>query len=142
MRRYLNIRALMLVVWGALALALTMLPNTVPFVGRVSRVIGGTSIGSAVGHAGLFGMLMLMLYLALRIRLSSVWSLLLAVIGTLLVSTGTEIFQVVLADRDASLVDMLANWLGIFAMGFFVSVVGSFVEEQRQKGRSTNRALR
>jgi VanZ family protein len=123
MRRYVNIRALMLVVWGVLALALTMLPNTVPFVGRVSRLIGSTPFGGAVGHAGLFGMLTLMLYLALRIRFSSVWALLLAVVAALLVSTGTEIYQVVLADRDASLVDMLANWLGVFVVGFCLSIL-------------------
>ena len=135
MKRYLNqtsIRMLMLLVWGALALALTMLPNSVPLVGRVSRSLGGTAIGAAFGHAGLFGGVVLMLYLVLRLRLSQAWAVLLAVGAALVVSTGTEGYQVLLADRDASLSDLMANWLGVFVMGFGISYVGNLLEKTRQ----------
>ena len=63
MHRYLNhIRTLTLLAWVGLALALTMLPNSVPFVGWVSRVLASTSLGAAIGHSGLFGGLALLLY--------------------------------------------------------------------------------
>ncbi len=135
MKRYLNhipIRTLMLLVWGALALSLTMLPKSVPLVGRLSRSLGSTPIGAALGHAGLFGGLLVMLYLALRLRLSHAFALLLALGVVLFISTGTELFQAPLADRDASLVDMLANWLGVFAAGFCVSYIGNWLEKPSQ----------
>jgi hypothetical protein len=126
MKHYLNyVRTITLLAWVALALALTMLPNSVPFVGRVSRVLASTALGGAIGHAGLFGGAALLLYLALRIRLSRAWALGLAMSIALCLSTGTEVYQIVLADRDASLVDFLANWLGVFVVGFGVSYVGN-----------------
>jgi len=124
---HIPIRLLTLLAWAGLALALTMLPNSVPFVGRVSRTLGGTAAGAAFGHAGLFGMLALMLYLALRMQLSQAWALLLAVVFSLLLATGTEFYQVLLADRDASLVDLLANYLGIFLVGFCVSYTANLI---------------
>jgi VanZ family protein len=61
--------------------------------------------------------------------LSRTWALGFAVAVTLCVSTGTEIYQVLLADRNASLVDFLANWLGVFMVGFGVSFAGNMLEK-------------
>jgi VanZ family protein len=47
--------------------------------------------------------------------------LLLAMIFSLAVGTSTEISQIMVAGRATSLSDLLANWLGVFAVGFVVS---------------------
>jgi hypothetical protein len=107
--------------WLSLALALTMLPKSVPLIDYVTDSFFGTTIGATIGHAGLFGMLGLLLYFVLQNRLSKSSALMVAVLVALVLGTGTEVYQVVLADRDAALTDLLANWLGVFVVGFAVS---------------------
>ncbi len=109
---------LLALIWVGLALLLTMQSAQTPLVHLMRLTIARTELGATIGHAGLFGVVMLLVYFGLRTVLSRRLALLLALAITLLLGTGTEFYQIVLSSRDASLTDLLANWLGAFVIGF------------------------
>ncbi|MCA0456328.1 MAG: VanZ family protein [Chloroflexi bacterium] len=115
------IRLLILLVWGVLAIVLTTQSDRVPLVRLMTRTIGSTDVGDAVGHAGLFGVLTFAIYMVLAIKLKREWALPFAMLVTLVLGLVTELAQMGVISRVASLSDLLANALGIFVVGFTVS---------------------
>jgi hypothetical protein len=117
------LRLIILLVWIVFALILTTQSDRVPLVHLMTSTIGSTDFGDSIGHAGLFGMLAGVAYLALSLHLTPRRALLLAMSLALVAGTSTELFQFLVADRATSLSDMLANWLGVFVVGFTISFV-------------------
>ncbi|MCC6893743.1 MAG: VanZ family protein [Anaerolineae bacterium] len=115
------IRLLILLVWGVLAIVLTTQSDRVPLVRLMTRTIGSTDVGDAVGHAGLFGVLTFAIYMVLASKLKREWALPFAMLVTLVLGLVTELAQMGVISRVASLSDLLANALGIFVVGFTVS---------------------
>lgn len=120
MNRY-RVRWLVMLAWGMFALILTTQSDRVPLVRLVSRTIGSTELGATIGHAALFGMLTLLLYLALAMRFRLTLALFGAMAVTLMIGASTEIFQRLVVSRTSSTADLLANWLGVFAVGFMIA---------------------
>ncbi len=115
------LRLILLLVWAVFALILTTQSDHVPLVHLMTSTIGSTDFGDSIGHAGLFGMLAGVTYFALSIRLTPRRALLMAMSLALAVGTSTEFYQLFVADRATSLSDLLANWLGVFIVGFAIS---------------------
>lgn len=113
----------LLVVWAAVVLALTTMPDGVLPVRALTRLIGGTELATVAGHAGLFALLTLLLWLALRGWFGEHQASLLALVGALLAGTATELFQWFVDGRNATLTDLLANWLGAFVTVFISNQV-------------------
>ncbi|MEO8607056.1 MAG: VanZ family protein [Chloroflexota bacterium] len=128
------LRLIMLLVWGIFALILTTQSDRVPLVHLMTSTIGSTDFGDSMGHAGLFGMLAVVAYFALSLRLPLHRSLLLAMSLALMIGTSTELFQLFVADRATSLSDMLANWLGVFVVGFAISFLSSIPRNRNSRG--------
>lgn len=123
------LRLLVLGAWGVFALILTTQSDRVPLVHLMTRTIGSTDAGDAVGHAGLFGVLTFALYMVMAIKLKREWALPLAMGSALLLGLVTELAQIGVINRVASLSDLLANALGIFMVGFamsYLSIVRSY----------------
>lgn len=114
------LRVLVPLVWLIFALILTTQTDHIPVVQLMIATIGSTDVGDAIGHAGLFGLLAFAGYATFTIRLPRRRALLLAVALALVAGTATEFYQVFVAGRSASLSDLLANWLGILAVGFII----------------------
>jgi VanZ family protein len=115
------IRVLVLLAWGLFVVVLTTQTSRVPLVGLMTSTIGSTVLGATLGHAGLFGVLAGVGYLGLSLRLRRRYALLLAVVVSLLLGTITEFYQFTVAGRSPDLSDLLANWLGVFAVAFAIS---------------------
>jgi hypothetical protein len=116
------LRPLIVFVWGLFALVLTTQTDQVPLVHLMVATIGSTEFGATLGHAGLFGILTAVAYLALTIRLPRRCALLLTVGLVLSLATVTELFQVQVTGRSSSLADLLANWLGVFIVSFVIAI--------------------
>jgi VanZ family protein len=84
-------------------------------------MLGGNDVGDAIGHASLFGLLTLLLYWALRLRLRFALAFWLAVGIVLAISTMTELSQHFSPERTVSLSDLLANWVGVLAIATLIS---------------------
>lgn len=106
--------------WGTLVLLLTTLPGDTRLIRTLSGLLGGTELSGAVGHMGLFLLLTALVWVALRQWLRARTALLVTMAFALLLGMSTELFQWFVAGRDASLADLLANWLGVFVAGFAV----------------------
>jgi hypothetical protein len=119
-----RLKVALLMFWTIFVLVLTtQSQNDVPLVYFVGSTIGSTEYGAAFGHAGLFFMLTLMIFTALRLLFGVKIALATAMLIALILATGTEFYQLTLPDRSASLPDLLANWLGVFIIGFIVSFI-------------------
>ncbi len=116
-----TLRLIMLLIWVIFTLILTTQSDRIPLVHLMTSTIGSTDLGDSIGHAGLFGMLACLSYLALSRLLPMRHALLLAITLALATGTSTELFQLFVTDRATSLSDMLANWLGVFVVGFAVA---------------------
>jgi len=129
------LRPLLLLVWGVFALVLTTQTDQIPVVGLMVSTIGSTEWGATLGHAGLFGTLAALAYLALTIYLPVRRALPLAMMLVLTLATTTELYQVVVAGRSSSLPDLLANWLGIVLVGFIIDLhsAGNLALERRDE---------
>jgi VanZ family protein len=121
-KMYFALRWTMMLAWGVIVLLLTTLPGSIPPVNVLSGLLGGTALTGLIGHLGLFALLTGLIWLALCQWFTTRQALMLAVMAALLLGTTTELFQWFIADRDSSLNDLLANWLGVFMSGFMVSV--------------------
>lgn len=115
------LRLLGLGAWGIFALILTTQSDRVPLIRFMTRTIGSTDVGDAFGHAGLFGVLTFALYMVMSIKLKHEWALPAAMSTALFFGLATELAQIGVISRVASLSDLLANTLGIFVVGFFLS---------------------
>ncbi len=115
------LRPFILLVWGLFALILTTQTDQVPVVGLMVSTIGSTEVGATIGHAGLFGTLTVLAYLALANFMQRHSALLVTLVGVLLIATATELFQTVVSGRSSSLSDLLANWLGVFIVSFAIA---------------------
>jgi hypothetical protein len=115
------LRPLIVFVWGLFALILTTQTDQVPIVNLMVSTIGSTEVGATLGHAGLFGVLTAVGYLALTVRLPHRRALLLTMTLVLFIATSTELFQVQVTGRSSSLADLLANWLGVFIVSFVIA---------------------
>jgi VanZ family protein len=120
---YIPLRLIVLIAWGIFAIILTTQSDRLPLVHLMTSTIGSTEAGDAIGHAGLFGVLTFVVYMALSIRLKQEWALLLAMGVVLALGCITEISQFGVLHRAPSISDLLANSLGVFVVGFFVSYV-------------------
>ena len=120
---YIPLRLIVLIAWGIFAIILTTQSDRLPIVHLMTSTIGSTEVGDAVGHAGLFGVLTFTVYMALSIRLKQEWALLLAMGVVLALGGITEISQFGVWHRAPSISDLLANSLGVFVIGFFISYV-------------------
>lgn len=129
MQKY-SLRAVVLVVWAVFAVILTTQTDRVPVVHLMIATIGSTDIGDAIGHAGLFGTLAFVCYAAFASRLPRRRALPMAMLLALAAGTATELYQLDVTGRSSSLSDLLANYLGIFVVGFAVL----FWSEQSTKG--------
>jgi hypothetical protein len=119
-----NWRILSLIIlfsWGLFALILTTQTDQVPIVNLVVSTVGSSEFGATIGHAGLFGILALLGYLALAAFIQQRTALLITLTIVLLFATGTEIYQTIVSGRDTSLSDLLANWLGVFMVSFAIA---------------------
>lgn len=114
-------RALVMLAWALFAVTLTTQSDDVPVVHLVIGLIGKTELGATAGHAGLFGLLALVIYAALAARLPGRLALPPAVGLALALGTITEFYQTLVAGRTASLSDLLANWLGVFVVAFVIA---------------------
>jgi VanZ family protein len=118
---YIPVRWLGMAVWGLFVLLLTTLPAHVPLVSVLSELIGGTEPASMVGHVGLFAILTLLTCGAMMQWFSPRYAVPIAMMGVLLLGTTTEFFQWFVLDRNSTMGDLFANWLGVFMAGFLVS---------------------
>jgi hypothetical protein len=111
------VRMSMALAWTVLILMLTLLPGEKgSIVGRTSAFFGGTDLSDAMGHVVLFGVLSLLSYRAARIGLSPRAALLLTLAVALALGAVSELLQIYVPERGATLIDIAANWLGV--MGF------------------------
>jgi VanZ family protein len=118
---FVPLRLMTLLAWGALAIILTTQSDRLPLVHLMTSTIGSTEFGDALGHAGLFGVLTFAVYMALATRLKSEWALHLAMLLVLFLGGLTELSQFGVYLRAPSISDLLANFLGVFVVGFAVS---------------------
>jgi VanZ family protein len=118
------LRPIILLVWAVFALILTTQTDQIPVVALMVSTIGSSEIGATIGHAGLFGTLTLLCYLALGTLMRQHTALLLASAAVLIIATVTELFQAAVSGRSSSLSDLLANWLGVFIVSFAVAYHG------------------
>lgn len=100
---------------------LTTLPRTFPGIRTIARLLDGSDVNDAIGHALLFGLLTLAVYGALRLRLRFAFAFWLSLGLVLALSTATEWAQRFSAGRTVSLSDLLANWVGVLAVGTVIS---------------------
>jgi hypothetical protein len=125
-----RIRLSLLLAWGTFVVMMTTQSDQVSFVHLVIGIFGNSGFTSTIGHAGLFAILTSALYIVLAQQLTSTHALWLAMLIILLLATGTELSQIGVSGRDASLADLLANWLGVFMIGFLIT---SFSQNLRLK---------
>ena len=118
---FVPLRLIVLLAWGALAITLTTQSDRLPLVHLMSSTIGSTEFGDALGHAGLFGVLMFAVYMVMAIRLKREWALPLAMLVVLSLGGLTELAQFGVFQRAPSISDLLANSLGVFVVGFAMS---------------------
>jgi VanZ family protein len=104
-------------------LVLTTQSGRVPFVGSIIALLGSTTITATLGHGALFAILTGVSYVVLTGFLPRLPALLAAIALALAAGTLTELSQILLVDRDASLSDLLANWLGVFVAAFGIAFV-------------------
>lgn len=123
-------RIALVFIWAVFALILTTQSDHVPLVHLMTRTIGSTEIGATFGHAALFAMLTLVVYLALVIRLPRSLALLLAMLMVAALGPLTELAQSGLFGRTPSMTDLLADWLGILVIGFSLTF-SAFLRPQR-----------
>ncbi len=112
---------LMMAVWGVFVLLLTMLPGHVPLVRVLAGAIGGTETSAVLGHIALFALLTLFTWRALVTWFHWRQAIIMALAAGLLLGTTTELFQWFVSSRDATITDLLANWLGVFASAFVIT---------------------
>lgn len=103
----------------AAVLYLMAAPSDAPGIADLSRLFGGSEITDAIGHVVLFSMLTFVWYFALLYRWNRRTAFRAAVAVVWLLGTGAELSQHIVPHRGFSLLDLLANWLGI---GAFVLV--------------------
>jgi len=115
------IRWLGMAVWGLFVLLLTTLPAHVPLVKVLSDMIGNSESAGMVGHVGLFSILTLLTCGAMMQWFSPRYAVPIAMMGVFLLGTTTEFFQWFVLDRNSTMADLFANWLGVFIVGFLVS---------------------
>lgn len=109
--------------WVLLVIALTALPGTSPLIRGVYQFYPATALAGAIGHTGLFASLVAVLYFATSRFLNWRLALIITVGIALSIAVFTEFRQMQLIARDADLLDLTANGLGIFAMGFLLSLL-------------------
>lgn len=113
------LRWLLVIFWVAVILLLTLLPGTSPVMRRLTRFFATETMG-AIGHAALFGSFTLVAYFGLSRYMRRRWALLLVMAAGLAIGTGTELYQMHLAWRAATMTDLLANYLGVFSVAFLI----------------------
>lgn len=106
--------------WGLFVLLLTTLPGTTPLVHDLSAWIGDSEDSGMVGHMGLFAILTLLTWRVLARQFDARRAILLAMILALLLGTTTEFLQWFVFARNASFSDLVANWFGVFIVGFII----------------------
>lgn len=104
--------------WAGIAVYLTTQPGYNPLVQWFNRTIARTLVGGTLGHLALFASVTLIGYIGLRGWCNRPLALGLAMLGALTAGTGTEVYQLLVDGRQATLTDLLANWLGVFMVGF------------------------
>jgi VanZ family protein len=107
-----------------------------PLIQLMRATIASTEVGATIGHVGLFAILTAVGCLGVARWLPGLHGLLVVMLLALLLSTATELYQLVLADRDASLADLLANWLGVFVVGFGIAA-RRLASKQRRRHPTT-----
>lgn len=111
----------LLLVWGAVVLLLTTLPGDVPLMRTIFDYLQHIRFGDVIGHVALFALLTGLVWAALAVWMRGHVALLPAMILTWAAGTVTEAYQYFLFTRNADISDLLANWLGVFIVGFVIS---------------------
>ena len=96
-----------------LATYLMVWPSRGTPVGWVSRLFGGTELTDAAGHVILISILVWLWYQTLRKSVRPTWALATVVAIGLGLGVVTELIQTFIPSRGASLLDLLANTLGV-----------------------------
>lgn len=109
--------------WLILVLALTMLPGRGFIMREIALFFGRSDLHGAIGHAALMGSLVLVLFIGLSLYIKAKYALLLSVILVFAIGTGTELYQSGVYGRASTLVDLLGNLTGTFAMAYFISIL-------------------
>lgn len=117
------LKTVFVLAWAFFVVFMTLAPNGTPLVVALRTFIGGTALSDAAGHAGLFALLSAGVYVAARRWLPWRLALVCAVTAALFLGTATELGQALAVNRTASLVDLLANWLGVFVVGTGVGLL-------------------
>jgi hypothetical protein len=112
-----------MLVWAAFVLVLTTQSGHVPIVGSIIALLGSTTLTATIGHGALFAILTGLSYVAWTGFIPRLPALLAAIALALTAGTLMELSQILLVDRDASLSDLLANWLGVFVAAFGIAFV-------------------
>ncbi|MBN1428922.1 MAG: VanZ family protein [Anaerolineae bacterium] len=99
--------------WSVLATYLMTWPSQGTPVGSLSVFFGGSELTDAIGHVVLCGVLVGLWYWALRGSMEFAVALGIAVAIGLVLGVVTEVAQIFVPSRGASLLDLLANMLGI-----------------------------
>lgn len=115
-----HLRIIALLVFGTFTIILTTQPTQLPLIYYTKALTGGTAFGAAVGHAGLFAVLTAVTYFTFALRLPLKAAIAWSMGIVLLCGTMTELFQLTVPSRGYDLADLLANWLGVFMIGFVV----------------------
>ncbi len=106
-----SLRWLLVAGWTVLTVALMLMPASEGSVAKnLSLFAGGSEVTDAIGHVILYGVLTGLWYWALRVHTIHAWAGALAV--ALTVGIGTELLQVFIPDRGASVLDLAANTIG------------------------------
>jgi hypothetical protein len=135
-RQHVSLRLIVMLVWGAFAVVLTTQSARMPLIQLMRATIASTEVGATIGHVGLFAILTAVGCLGVARWLPGLHGLLVVMLLALVLSTATELYQLVLADRDASLADLLANWLGVFVVGFGIAA-WRLASKQRRRHPTT-----
>lgn len=98
--------------WVALVGFLMLSPGKNSVVEDTSRAFGGTDLTDALGHTALFGILTGLLAHALRFHTSPDRALTWAAAIALAFGSVLEPAQLLAYERGASVLDLLANWIG------------------------------
>lgn len=127
--------SMVLVACLAAVVALTTLPlsvNIISAVKQISLIDGHPGANDALGHATLYGLLMAVIYWALRRWVGFAPAFALALGMTLLLGLLTELTQQ-FTGRAMTLSDLLGNWLGAMTVAAVIAFGESLLH---QRGRS------
>ncbi|GAB1422026.1 hypothetical protein MASR2M15_22330 [Anaerolineales bacterium] len=114
--------------WFVAALLLVLLPADAEVFEGVTHLFKHNKL-MTMGHMLLFGFLESLLFLAFLLWMRWRWALILAVGVMVPIAIVSEIAQDSLMGRTPSMADLMANFVGIFALGFVISLIFPLIQD-------------